>query len=332
MLSKLLKYTSKGLYCPQADLFIDPSGKTEKAVITHAHSDHARRGSKYYLAHPVTAALMKHRLGSSINVQELEYNKKLTVNGIKISLHPAGHVPGSAQIRLEGNGEIAVVTGDYKLENDSLSTSYEPVKCSVFITESTFALPIYKWELQENIYRQINDWWKRNKQNSVVSVICGYSLGKAQRIIKHLDTSAGKIYTHPVIEDINRILRNCGVDLPSTVLINENISYNELKGNIVIAPPSFTGSGFLSKLEKYSVGYASGWLKTQKAWGRQSIDIGFVLSDHCDWESLNAAVKLTKAEKVFTMHGFTGQFAKWLNENDTEAYKLHEISGKEENG
>lgn len=328
MISKLLKYTSKGLYCPQADLYIDPSGKTEKAVTTHAHSDHARRGSKYYLAHPVTSALIKHRLGSNINVQELCYNEKLTINGIKISLHPAGHVPGSAQIRLEGNGEIAVISGDYKIEDDSLSEPFEPVKCNVFITESTFALPIYKWEHQEIIYKRINDWWQRNSKAGIVSIICGYSIGKSQRIIKHLDTSIGKIYTHPVIEDVNQKLRECKLTLPVTSLLNDNTSYNELKGNILIAPPSVTGSGFLNKLQGFSIGYASGWLKTQKAWGRQSIDIGFALSDHCDWNGLNTAIKATGAEKVFVTHGFTKQFVKWLRSNDISAFELGDNPGE----
>ena len=170
MKSKLLKFTKLGLYCPKADLYIDPAGKTDKAVITHAHSDHARRGSAHYLAHPITASLMLHRLGSKINVQGLEYGKIIHINGVKISLHPAGHVPGSSQVRLEGSGEIAVISGDYKTENDSISTPFEPVKCNLFVTESTFALPIYKWEQQEIIYRQINSWWARNKSHLVHQV------------------------------------------------------------------------------------------------------------------------------------------------------------------
>jgi len=327
--SKLLKYTKKGLYCSQADIYIDPAGKTNRAIITHAHSDHARRGSDSYLAHPVTALLMRHRLGSKINVQELEYGRKVNINGISISLHPAGHVPGSAQVRLEGCGEIAVISGDYKLENDRLSTPFEPVKCDVFVTETTFALPIYKWEPQEIIYKKINDWWLRNKKNGIVSVIGGYSLGKAQRILKHLDTSTGKIFTHPVIEDVNEILRDSKFGLPETHRLNENTAYKELKGNIVIGPPSFTGGGSIKDTGKYSIGYASGWLKTRKAWGWQSIDIGFALSDHCDWDGLNMAVKLTGAEKVFATHGFTKQYVKWLRENEISAYELTDIAAED---
>jgi len=324
MISKLLQYTKEGIYCPQADLFIDPSGKANRAVITHAHSDHARRGSDSYLAHPVTALLMKHRLGSKINVQGLEYGKKININGINISLHPAGHVPGSAQVRLEGCGEIAVISGDYKTENDSLSTPFEPVICDVFVTETTFALPIYKWEPQEVIYKRINDWWLRNKNAGIVSVLCGYSIGKAQRIIKHLDISIGKIYTHTVIEDVNEILRNCKISLPKTHRLNENTSNKELLGNIVIAPPSFTGGGWLGGIEKYSVGYASGWLKTRKAWGRQSIDIGLPLSDHADWDGLNKTVKDTGAGVVYATHGFTNQFVKFLRAENIDAFELKE--------
>ena len=323
MKSKLLKFTKLGLYCPCADLYIDPAGKTDKAVITHAHSDHARRGSAHYLAHPVTAELIKHRLGSKINVQGLDYSKVININGVKISLHPAGHVPGSSQVRLEGSGEIAVISGDYKTENDSLSTPFEPVKCNLFVTESTFALPVYKWEEQETIYKQINNWWARNSSAGIVSILCGYSIGKAQRIIKHLDTTLGKIYTHSVIEDVNDILRRCNLNLPRTYRINENASYDELKGNIVIAPPSFTNREWLSNIRKYSIGYASGWFKTRRAWGRQSVDIGFVLSDHSDWDGLNRSVLDTEAEIVYATHGFTGQFVKYLRENNIDAYELN---------
>jgi putative mRNA 3-end processing factor len=328
LISKLLKYTKQGLYCPQADLFIDPSGKAEKAVITHAHSDHARRGSKFYLAHPVTSALIKHRLGKNINTQDLNYGDIININGIKVSLHPAGHVPGSSQVRLEGNGEIAVVSGDYKIENDGLSEPFEPVKCDVFVTESTFALPIYQWEKQEIIYDRINQWWNRNKRNDIITVIGGYSIGKAQRITSHLDTSIGKIYAHRVIEDVNNILRANSLKLPETFVIDENTSYEELIGNLIIAPPSFTPGSLIGKKEMYSVGYASGWLKTNKAWGRQSIDIGFALSDHADWPGLNIAIKSTGAEKIYVTHGFTKQFVKWLNDNGQNAYELNESDGK----
>ncbi|MBL8016033.1 MAG: DNA ligase-associated DEXH box helicase, partial [Ignavibacteria bacterium] len=159
MNSKLLKYTKQGLYCPQADIYIDPAGKVDKAIITHAHSDHARRGPDHFLAHPVTSALMRHRLGSRINIQETEYGTEILLNGIRISLHPAGHVPGSAQVRIEGCGEIAVISGDYKTENDGFSVPFDPLKCDLFVTESTFALPIYKWEPQEKVYDKINQWW-----------------------------------------------------------------------------------------------------------------------------------------------------------------------------
>ena len=328
MRSKLLKYTKQGIYCPRADLYIDPSGKADKAVITHAHSDHARRGAKHYLAHPVTSALIKHRLGKNIFTQELDYGETLNINGIKLSLHPAGHVPGSSQVRLEGNGEIAVVSGDYKIEYDGLSDAFEPVKCDLFVTESTFALPIYQWEPQQLIYNRINDWWNRNKRNGLVTVIGGYSIGKAQRIISHLDTSIGKIFAHKVVEDVNKILKLNGYKLPETILADENTPYEELKGNLIIAPPSFIPGSLLGKRELYSVGYASGWLKTNRAWGRQSIDIGFALSDHADWDGLNNAVKSTCAEKIYVTHGFTKQFVKWLMDKDIEAYELNENGGK----
>lgn len=323
MNSKLLKYTKQGIYCPQADVYIDPAGKVDKAIITHAHSDHARRGPEHFLAHPVTAALMRHRLGSRINIQETEYGREIVHNGIKISLHPAGHVPGSAQVRIEGCGETAVISGDYKTENDGFSVPFEPLKCDLFVTESTFALPIYKWEQQEKIYDKINQWWQRNKNAGIVSVICGYSIGKAQRIIKHLDASIGNIYAHTVIEDVNRILRSRGFTLPVTKEVNESTAYEELRGNIIIAPPSYVNSVVPGRIGKYSIGFASGWFKTRKAWGRQSCDAGFILSDHADWDGLNEAIKLTQAERVYVTHGFTAQFVKWLRSNEIKAFELN---------
>jgi len=159
---QLIEFTSKGLYCSHGDFYIDPWKPVNKAVITHAHSDHAKAGSNSYLCHHFTKPLLQARLGES-DYQSVEWNDPLYVNGVKISLHPAGHIIGSSQIRVEYNNEVWVVSGDYKTENDELSGSFEPVPCNVFITESTFGLPIYNWQPQSVIYEDVRFWQPPNR-------------------------------------------------------------------------------------------------------------------------------------------------------------------------
>ena len=311
-MSNLLHFTKKGIYCPQADIYIDPSASVENAVITHAHSDHARGGSKHYLAHNKSIPILIFRLGKKISTEGIEYNKQIEVNGVKISLHPAGHIPGSAQVRLEYKGEVAVVSGDYKLEYDGLTESFEPVKCNTFITESTFALPVYRWKKQGEIFNEINNWWKCNKELGKVSVICGYSLGKSQRILWNVDRSIGKIFGHDSIIMINEAMINGGINLPSIEKINSSHKKTDFEGALVIAPPSVIGNPWLRNFESYSLGFASGWMNIRGAGRRQGIDIGFALSDHADWNELNKAVKESVAEKIYVTHGYTNVFVKWL--------------------
>jgi len=319
--NKVLQFTKKGIYCPQADVYIDPSSSVENAVITHAHSDHARRGSRHYLAHHISIPILKYRLGKNISAEGLDYNKFIEVNGVKLSLHPAGHIPGSAQVRLEYKGEVAVVSGDYKSEYDGLTEAFEPLKCNTFVTESTFALPIYKWKKQEEIFSDMNSWWKQNKEKGIVSVISGYSLGKSQRILYNIDNSIGKIFTHNSIQDINEIMIRQGINLPETLRLNPNITGKDLEGALVITP-SLTGSAFPVNSISYSLGFASGWMNVSKARKRSGLDIGFTLSDHADWEGLNEAVKETRAEKIYVTHGFTSAFVRWLREKGYDAFEL----------
>lgn len=319
--NKLLHFTKKGIYCPQADVYIDPSSSVENAVITHAHSDHARRGSRHYLAHHISIPVLKYRLGKNISAEGTDYNVPIDVNGVKISLHPAGHIPGSAQVRLEYIGEVAVVSGDYKLEFDGLTAAFEPVKCNTFVTESTFALPIYKWKKQEEIFSDMNSWWRQNKEKGIVSVISGYSLGKSQRILYNIDNSIGKIFVHDTIYSINEILISQGIKLPEVIKINSNITEKDLEGALVVTP-SITGSTLPLDPMKYSLGFASGWMNVRKARKRSGLDVGFVLSDHADWEGLNKVVKETGAEKIYVTHGFTSAFVRWLNQTGYDAEEL----------
>jgi len=330
-MKKLLEFTTNGIYCPQADVFIDPWGSVDKAIITHAHSDHARRGSRHYLAHKFSVPIMKYRLGNDIVTEGVEYGDKINLNGVNVSLHPAGHIPGSAQVRLEYNGEVAVVSGDYKLENDSLTEAFEPVRCNTFITESTFGLPVYKWKKQVEIFNDVNNWWKQNKEKGKVSVICGYALGKAQRILFNVDRSIGRIFGHGGVTNINELFIKEGIKIPDIEKVNASLNKKDYEGSLIIAPPSAIGTSWLRKFDPYSLGYASGWMNVRGAKRRQALDIGFALSDHADWNDLNRTVKETGAEKIYVTHGYTSVFVKWLRENNFDAYELEtKFVGEEE--
>ncbi len=326
--SNLLTYTANGLYCTEADIYIDPVKRVENAIITHAHSDHARKGHNNYIAHPLAIPIMKHRIGSGINVTALEYGKVINKNGVKISLHPAGHIPGSSQVRIEYKGEIWVVSGDYKIENDGLTEPFEPIKCHTFITESTFALPAYKWQAQKIIFNSIDSWWKNNIAGGKISVLAGYSLGKAQRLFNNVDHSIGKIYGHEEITTINNLFIEAGLNLPLLETIPNKISRSELTDSLIIAPPSVIESEWLNGLEHFSVGYASGWMIFGKGKRSKGIDSGFALSDHADWDGLNYAVKETGAENIFVTHGYTTVFTGWLRKIGYNAHELKELTGK----
>ncbi len=321
-MASLLEFTKRGIYCPQADIYVDPWYPVDKAIITHAHSDHARRGSKHYLAHSISVPIMKYRLGADINAESLSYGQTINSNGVNISLHPAGHIPGSAQVRLEYRGEVAVISGDYKLDDDGISEKFVPVKCHTFITESTFGLPIYKWKKQAAIFTDINNWWIRNKAKGKVSVLCGYALGKAQRILHNVDKSIGKIFGHGGIININNIIINEGMNLPAIEKVSSSFGKKDYEGSLILAPPSVFGNPWLRRFEPYSLGYCSGWMNVRGAKRRQALDIGFALSDHADWDDLNATVKETGAEKIYVTHGYTSVFVKWLRENGHDAYEL----------
>jgi putative mRNA 3-end processing factor len=315
----LLRFTDKGIYCPQAKIYIDPSKPVNNAIITHAHADHSRRGMKNYLAHHLSVPVMKYRLGDDINVEGVGFNEPRTINGVKISLHPAGHIYGSAQVRVEYKGEVWVVSGDYKTEDDKCCTAFEPIKCNSFITESTFGLPVYRWENQNSVFEEVNNWWRKNKEEGKTTLICGYSLGKAQRIIQHLDSSIGKIFTHGAVENTNEVLREAGIDIQETTLLTNEHSKKDFAGNIVVAPPSTIGTPWAKKLGPLSSGVASGWMQIRGMRRRRNADRGFVLSDHADWDGLNEAVKATGAENIYVTHGYSTIFSNWLKEQGYNA-------------
>ncbi len=313
-MTKLITFTKKGIYCEQAAIYIDPTRKVERAIITHGHADHARPGHQSYLCHHLCAPVLKLRLGKNINIQSVEYGEKLMINGVAISLHPAGHIVGSAQVRLEYKGEIWVVTGDYKTEDDGLSGAYEVVKCNHLITECTFGLPIYRWQPQQEIFKQINKWWRENREMGITSILFGYSLGKSQRLIQGLDQEIGNIFTHNTIENVNATLREAGVNINPTTRITSVSDKKQLQGGMLITPPSGIDAKLLRRIQPYQIAMASGWMTTKNTRRGRMVDRGFVLSDHVDWTGINEVVNATETEYVVATHGFTDPLVKWLKE------------------
>jgi putative mRNA 3-end processing factor len=310
----LLQFTEKGIFCERANVYIDPWKPVDYAIITHAHADHSRWGNKFYLSHHLSKPIIQHRLGSDIHIESMEYGEHRTINGVDFSFYPAGHIIGSAQVRVAYKGEVWVASGDYKLEDDGFSTPFEPVRCNTFITECTFGLPVFKWQDQKEVFEEINSWWRKNKAEDKVTILTGYSLGKAQRLIQGIDPSIGRIFTHGAIEKTNEIIRDMGVELNETTYVRPEINKNEYKGALVIAPPSALGTSWQKKFQPFELGIASGWMKMRGPRRRRSVDRGFVLSDHADWEGLNTAIKATECEKVIVTHGYTNIFSKWLND------------------
>lgn len=329
MPSPLLQFTSSGIYCADAGVYIDPWKPVDRAIITHAHSDHARRGNKSYLAHKDSESILRLRLGEDISLQNVSYGETFDINGIKFSLHPAGHIIGSAQIRVERNGEVWVASGDYKLEDDNFSVPFEVVKCNTFITESTFGLPIYKWPAQKVVMNEIREWWQQNQLEGKTSVLMGYALGKIQRLIVNLQPFIGPVFAHGAVFSVNQRLRSAGCDLPMIEYASE-VDKKLFRNALILAPPSAAGTTWLKRFEPYSTGFCSGWMAVRGGKNRRAIDRGFVVSDHADWNDLNTAIPATGAERVYVTHGFTDTFAKWLNEKGIEAHEVKTEYGDEQ--
>lgn len=317
----LLVHTALGLYCPKADVYLDPWRPVNRAILSHGHADHARWGSSSYLCTPTAAPVIKYRLGD-ILLETLPFGEEKLINGVSFSFHPAGHILGSAQIKVSYKGEIVVFSGDYKTANDGFSEAFEPVKCHTFITESTFGLPVYHWQDQKWVFNEMEEWCKNNRNNNHLSILYGYSLGKAQRILQGLPESVGPIFTHSTIEAVLHVMRNQGVSLKNTIPVNEHLSRADLLTGVIIAPPAVQNSNWLKKFEPIRNGVVSGWMALRGARRRRNADKGFVLSDHADWEGLNEAISLTGAENVLVTHGYTDILSKWLIDKGLNAHPL----------
>ena len=309
----------EGLYCPPGGFYIDPWRPVDRAVITHGHGDHARRGNGHYLTAAPGAAILRKRLGEEIRLDSLAYGEVVTHHGVKLSLHPAGHVLGSAQVRLEYQGAVWVASGDYKLEADGTCAPFEPVRCHSFVTESTFGLPIYRWQAQATVFADINSWWRDNASAGRTSVLFCYAFGKAQRVLSGLASEIGTILVHGAVQPLNAIYRAAGVPLAPTRYSGEMTDPALLRRSIVLAPPSAQGSSWMKRFGDYSDAFASGWMQLRGARRRRGVDRGFVLSDHADWPGLQQAVVATGAERVFVTHGQVPVMVRWLTEQGLDA-------------
>ena len=325
----LLSFNNRGIYCKAGDFYIDPWLPVDYAVITHGHADHARWGSKHYLSHEYTKPILKLRLGEDVEVSTLPYGQTFFRNGVQISLHPAGHIIGSAQIRIEHKGKIAVVSGDYKTTYDGISTQFEPIKCQEFVTESTFGLPIYHWKSEVDIFEEVKNWVVNNQAQNKTSVFIAYSLGKAQRVMKGLEGVA-PIFVHSAVHNINEAIKTTGITLPDTQILTAETDKLLVANNIVIAPPALVGTNFIKKIPNASIAICSGWMQVRGRRRWEAADAGFPISDHADWEGLLSAVKATEAEHVYVTHGSTAAFSTYLNEIGISSSEVKTEFGKEE--
>ncbi|MGH7514895.1 MAG: ligase-associated DNA damage response exonuclease [Gemmatimonadales bacterium] len=314
----LLRRTDRGLYCEAGDFYVDPWAAVDRAVVTHAHGDHVAWGCRAYLTSAAGSAILRQRLDPGARIRAAEYHEVTDLNGVRISLHPAGHILGSAQVRVEYGGEVWVVSGDYKTEPDPTCDPWEPVACHTFVTECTFGLPVYRWPATAAVFDEIHAWWRANQDAGRATILFGYALGKAQRLIAGLDPSVGPILTHGAVERLNAIYRAADVALPPTThaAVSDRASW---KRAIVIAPPSADGSPWARRFGTQSTAFASGWMAIRGMRRRRAVDRGFTVSDHVDWPSLLAAIDATGAERIWATHGYTGVLVRWLREHGRDA-------------
>ncbi len=333
MANQLVKLTPEGLYCPAGNFYIDPWRPVDRAIITHAHSDHARAGSRHYIAHKSSLGILKLRLGMDSHITPVDYGAPMQWGTATVSLHPAGHVLGSAQIRIEAEGRVWVVSGDYKRGFDPTCEPFEVVKCDTFITEATFAAPIYRWQEGSMIAKEILGWWRKCAADGSSALLFCYAFGKAQRILAELDRLAEvpdePVLLHGAIEPLVEAYRTEGVAMRPTQRLTDQISSAQLVGRLVLAPPSAYRSPWMRRFRKFETGFASGWVRVRGALRQRGHDRGFVLSDHADWPELVDTIKDTQARRVLVTHGRTDLLIRWLASEQIHAEELRTAFGED---
>jgi putative mRNA 3-end processing factor len=319
MSADLLTTTAAGLYCPAGDFHIDPWQAVPRAVLTHAHADHARVGSQRYLAADTGRHVLRLRLGADAELQFQPLGQPLRIHGVTVTFFPAGHILGSAQIRIEHAGKTLVVSGDYKRDRDPTCQPCEPVRCHTFVTESTFGLPVYRWPDSEDVMADINRWWRNNQARGRASLLLAWSLGKAQRLLAGLDSHTGPILTHGAVETLNAAYRAAGIALPETTWVGQAPADTDWSQTLIIAPPSAAGSPWVRRFGDIGTGMASGWMQIRGNRRRRAVDRGFVLSDHVDWQGLLQTIRETEASEVWVTHGYSAAVVRYLRESGLNA-------------
>lgn len=329
----LIRLTSAGLYCEAGDFYIDPWRPVARAVITHAHADHARSGSDDYYASASSLPILQKRLGHQARVNSLEYGQRIEFGQTSVSLHPAGHILGSAQVRVEHDGEVWVASGDYKRDADPSCEAFEVVPCDTFITEATFALPVYRWPPASLVARQVFEWWQENKRAGRASVLFCYALGKAQRLLAELTAYTQEtVLLHGAVTGLTDIYREAGVAMLPTepAVLEADRKKRNYAGELIIAPPGANGTTWMRRFGQCGTGFCSGWMQIRGNRRRRGYDRGFVISDHADWPSLVTTIKQTGAARVLATHGQSDVLVRYLNERGFNAAALQTSFGDEE--
>ncbi len=311
----MIAETSAGLYCDAGGFHVDPWLPVERALITHAHSDHARPGSAAYLCAEPGRILLQRRLPDA-RIETVQYGETLAINGVTVSFHPAGHILGSSQIRVERGGEVWVVSGDYKRQPDPTCQAFEPVACHTFITEATFALPIYTWDAPASVIDDILAWWRGNRDEERASVLFCYVLGKAQRILAEIgDRADAPIYLHGAMCALTDAYRDAGVAMATAPRLTDQMRGKALAGALVLAPLSARGTPWMRRFPNASDAFASGLMRVRGVRRQRAFDRGFVLSDHADWGGLLDTIAATGASRVLVTHGWSEALARYLHES-----------------
>lgn len=326
----LVVNTDRGLYCRPGDFYIDPWQPVQTALITHAHGDHLRHGSaRYILARPGNA-IAQHRLGSGHTVTAFDYGAVFSVGETRVSFHPAGHILGSAQVRIEHGGEVWVVSGDYKRDPDPTCAPFEQLECDVFISEATFALPVYRWTPTPGVVEEIVRWWRANRDRGSASALFCYALGKSQRVLAELRAFTEEpVYLHGAVAALTDVYRRAGVQMVPTMSAT-SAKKTDFRGALIIAPPSAAGTPWMRRFGEHSSGFCSGWMRVRGDRRRRGYDRGFVISDHADWPSLLDTCLKTRARRVLLTHGHSGALARYLSEQGIASGALETAFGAEE--
>ncbi len=310
----MLELTGNGLLCVPGGFYIDPWRPVDRAVLTHAHADHARPGSRRYLASREGESVLRRRLGAEASLDTLAWGETRVLDGVRVSLHPAGHILGSAQVRLEHRGQVCVVSGDYKIDPDPTCSPFEPVRCHLFVTESTFGLPVFRWPKEETVHADIRSWWAANREAGRASLLLAYSLGKAQRVLAGQHGTEGEICAHGAVFAMNELYQEAGRPLAATRWVGSLPDDHDYSRSLIVAPPGAASSSWVRRFGPVSTAMTSGWMQIRGTRRRRALDRGFVLSDHADWTGLLAAIEATGAEEVWVTHGYGRALSRWLEE------------------